>query len=239
MNKIALSEIGASALLVLGLTACSGQTPSVDASLPAPPTQTEIPYRTYPKAELTKMIGDVRDSNDVRLLAMPDDRLEDTMAQLQSVIANSTVQPSVCADFATGGGVQFEEGAVLSIGASASSNNDSAQLLTLISGVPEEKVKAVAADKATELAGCTEIQMSVMGQTINASTKAIPTSAETPGAVAYRTTMGGTGGAQDQLVVTAVKSGVVLISQSAGSKVADSDLPKIETMLDQAADLIK
>ena len=170
---------------------------------------------------------------------MPDDRLADTLKQVKDLLANSVIEPAACTSFLTGGGVQMEEGATMSIGASASSTAETAQLLSLFSGASEEKVKAVAENSAKDLAACGDIQMTVMGEVVHASVKALPTSAKTSGAIAYHSTAAGTAGTQEQLFVSAVKSGVVLVAQSTGTKVMDSDLPKLEAMLDQAAELVK
>ncbi|MFE4195598.1 hypothetical protein ACFRJ9_07020 [Paenarthrobacter sp. NPDC056912] len=203
-------------------------------------TPTKVVFKSYTKAELGQIVDEVRDSNDVRLLVMPDDRLQDTLKQVNEVITNSTVEPAACAEFAVGGGALLEEGATMSIGASASSTAQSLVLLTLVSGVPEDKVKALMDGKSTNVASCETMQATIMGQSVEASTKSVPTSAKTEGALAYKTSaIAPGGGSQDQLILTAAKGGVVLISQSSGTTVQDSDLPKLESMLDQAAALIK
>ena len=198
-----------------------------------------VPYRTYSKAELVKIVDDARDSSDVRLLVLPEDRLNDTIAQIKQIVANSTIEPAACADFATGGGVQLDEGAVISIGASASSNSKSAQMLSLVSGVAEDRLTTLDANKAKDASGCADIQMTVLGQAVSASTKSLPTAAKTPGAVAFLTTIGAAEASQFQLILTAVKGGVVLTTQSTGSEATEADLPKLEAMLDSAAALIK
>ncbi|MCP2046184.1 UNVERIFIED_ORG: hypothetical protein J3D58_000256 [Paenarthrobacter nicotinovorans] len=244
MNKNALRGFAVSGLLAMGLTACGGAGTSTDAasapaSETATPTPSEVEFRTYSKAELTKIVGDVRDGKGTRLMVMPDDRLADTLKQVKDLLANSVIEPAACTSFLTGGGVQMEEGATMSIGASASSTAETAQLLSLFSGASEEKVKAVAENSAKDLAACGDIRMTVMGEVVHASVKALPTSAKTSGAIAYHSTAAGTAGTQEQLFVSAVKSGVVLVAQSTGTKVMDSDLPKLEAMLDQAAELVK
>ncbi|MFF1828134.1 hypothetical protein [Paenarthrobacter sp. NPDC058040] len=246
MNKNALRGFAVSGLLVMGLTACGGAGTSTEAasapaseSATAAPTPAEVPFRTFTKAELGSIVGQVRDTNDTKLLVMPDDKLTDAMKQVRDLVANAKVEPAVCADFVTGGGVQLEEGATISIGASASSTAETALLLSVFSGVAEDKVKAVGQNKAKELEACGTIQMTMLGTAVEATTKTLATSAKTPGAVAYRSVASAGGVSQTQLFVSAVKSGVVLVAQSTGTKVADTDLPKLEAMLDQAADLIK
>lgn len=242
MNKNALRGLAVSALLVMGLTACGGggaSSSTTSAPTNEPTALAEVPFRTYTKAELGKIIDDVRDSNDVRLLVMPDDRLQDTLKQAKEVITNSTVEPAECAQFAVGGGALLEEGATVGIGASASSTAQSLVLLTLVSGVSEEKVKALMAAKSTNVASCGATQATILGQAVEVSTKSMPTSAKTPGALAYKSSAIAPGSAQDQLILTAAKGGVVLLAQSSGTAVSDSDLPKLEAMLDQASDLIK
>jgi hypothetical protein len=244
MNKNALRGFAVSGLLVMGLTACGGAGTSTDAaSAPASeagtPTPTEAPFRTYSKAELASLVGDVRDAKGTRLMVMPEDRLADTLKQVKDLLANSVVEPAACANFLTGGGIQMEEGATISIGASASSTAETANLLSLFSGVSADKVNAVSENGAKDLAACGNVQMTIMGEVVQASSKALPTAAKTPGAIAYRSTVAGTGGSRNQLFVSAVKSGVVLVAQSTGTKVEDSELPELEAMLDQAADLIK
>ncbi|MFC8040619.1 hypothetical protein ACFUOZ_14810 [Paenarthrobacter sp. NPDC057355] len=244
MNKNALRGFAVSGLLVMGLAACSGactstEAASAPASETATPTPTTVEFRTYSKAELTKMVGDVRDGKGTRLMVMPDDRLADTLQQVKDLLTNSVIEPASCTSFLTGGGIQMEEGATMSIGASASSTAETAYLLSLFSGASEDKVKAVAENSAKDLAACGDIQMTVMGNAVHATIKALPTSAKTPGAIAYHNTAAGPAGSQEQLFVSTVKSGVVLVAQSTGTKVSDSDLPKLEAMLDQAADLIK
>ncbi|MDI2036997.1 hypothetical protein [Paenarthrobacter nitroguajacolicus] len=244
MNKNALRGFAVSGLLVMGLTACSGPGTSTDAasapaSETATPTPTQVEFRTFSKAELTKIVGDVRDAKGTRLMVMPDAQMADTMKQVKDLMGNSVIEPAACTSFLTGGGIQMEEGATMSIGASASSTAETAHLLSLFSGASEDRVKAVAENNAKDLAACGEVQMTVMGEVVHASVKAMPTSAKTPGAIAYHSTAAGTAGSQEQLFVSAVKSGVVLVAQSAGTKVLDSDLPKLEAMLDDAAELIK
>ncbi|UXM93185.1 hypothetical protein [Paenarthrobacter sp. JL.01a] len=242
MNKNALRGFAVSGLLVMGLAACSGAGTSTEAaSAPASETATPTPveFRSYSKAELTKIVGDVRDGKGTKLMVMPDGQMADTMKQVKDLLANSVIEPASCTSFLTGGGIQMEEGATMSIGASASSTAETAHLLSLFSGASEDKVKAVAENSAKDLAACGDIQMTVMGSVVHASVKALPTSAKTPGAIAYHSTAAGEAGSQEQLFVSTVKSGVVLVAQSTGTKVSDSDLPKLEAMLDQAADLIK
>ncbi|WP_405476623.1 hypothetical protein [Paenarthrobacter ilicis] len=243
MNKNALRGLAVSGLLVMGLTACGGGSTPTDpsaASKPLTTTPTQVPFKTYTKAELGKMVDEVRDSNDVRLLVMPDDRLEDTLKQTKAIATNSTVEPAACADFTLGDGILLNEGATLSIGASASSTADSLVLLTLVSGLTEDKVKEFMTSKTASLDACGTVQATVMGQNVEASTKSLPTAAKTDGAVAYKSSAIAPGsGSQDQLIVTAAKGGIVIISKSAGKTVQDTDLTKLESMLDQAAALIK
>lgn len=241
MNKNALHGFAVSGLLVLGLTSCGGGTSTDTTSAPASESATPsaVPFRTYTKAELGKIVDNVRDSNDARLLVMPNDRLEDTLKQAKQIVSNSTVEPAACAEFAVGAGALLEEGTTLSIGASASSTAQSVTLLTLVSGVPEDKVKELTAGKSVNVASCGAMHATILGQSVEASTKIMPTSAKTEGALAYKTTaFAAGGGSQDQLILTAAKGGVILISQSSGTTVSDSDLPKLEAMLDQAAALI-
>lgn len=128
----------------------------------------------------------------------------------------------------------------MSIRASASSNAQSLVLLTLVSGVPEDRVNELMAGKSTNVATCGAMQATILGQSVEASTKTLPTSAKTEGALAYKTSAVALGGgSQDQLILTAAKGGVVLMSQSTGATVSDSDLSKLESLLDQAAALIK
>jgi len=240
MNKNTLRGFAVSGLLVVGLSACGiGGTPT-DTSSPSANESAEVPFKTYTKAELGQIVDGVRDSNDVRLLVMPDDRLQDTLKQVNEVVTNSTVEPAGCAEFAVGGGPLLEEGATMSIGASASSTAQSLVLLTLVSGLPEDRVKVLMAGKSANLASCGTMQATIMGQSVDASTKSMATSAKTEGALAYKTSaIVPGGGSQDQMILTAAKGGIVLISQSSGTTVQDSDLSKLESMLDQAAALIK
>ncbi|QOI64061.1 hypothetical protein IG195_02830 [Arthrobacter sp. TES] len=244
MNTNALRGLAVSALLAISLTSCSGGGASSAESEPAPvsesATPTEVPFKTYSRVELGKILESVRDSNDTRLLVMPDDRLKDALKQAKDIVSNSTVEPAACAEFVAGGGAQLEDGAVVSIGASASSNAESIVLLTLVSGVSEDRVNELMAGRAANVKSCGASQATILGQSVEAVTSVLQTSAKTDGALAYKSSATAPGaGSQDQVVVMAAKGGVVLMGQSTGATVADSDLPKLEAMLDQAADLIK
>lgn len=168
--------LAVSALLAISLTSCAGGGASSAESEPSPvsesATPTEVPFKTYSRVELGKILESVRDSNDTRLLVMPDDRLKDALKQAKDIVANSTVEPAACAEFVAGGGAQLEEGAVVSIGASASSNAESVVLLTLVSGVSEDRVKELMAGRAANLKSCGASQATILGQNVEAVTKA-------------------------------------------------------------------
>ncbi|MBT2586469.1 hypothetical protein [Arthrobacter sp. ISL-95] len=171
---------------------------------------------------------------------MPDDLLEDTLKLAKEAVTNSTVEPAACAGFAVEGSEMLETGATVNMGMSAGSNEQASVSLTVVSGLPEDKVEAILTGKSTNVDSCESMQVTVRGHSIEASTTSMTTSAMTEGAVAYKTSAIVPGeGSQEQLMLTAAKRGVILIGRSYGTAVPYADLAKLESMLDQAAALIK
>ena len=241
MKMKALGGFVVSAFLLAGLTACVGAGTSTDTTSAAglESAAGDSP-KMYTRAELGQILGDVRDSNDVRLLLMRDDRLEDTLKVAKDVVTNSTVEPAACAGFAVEGSELLEPGATVNMGVSEGSNEQAMVSLTLVSGLPEDRAKEIVTGKSTNVASCESMQVTFRGHNIEASTKSMTTSVMTEGAVAYKTSAIVPGdGPQEQLILTAAKRGVILIGQSYGTTVPDADLAKLESMLDQAAALIK
>ncbi|MFF1385832.1 hypothetical protein ACFVWT_19965 [Arthrobacter sp. NPDC058288] len=248
MNTSVVRFLGASALLVLGLSACSGPANTAEAG-PASetsaatatpsPTPTEDGFKMLTADELAAITGAVKDSESVALSVMPAEKVSQALDQMMSLMTEVRVEPAECNSIATGTALKPDSNTTLAVGASTASTAALTQTLSLLSGVEKEKLDRTLAQRDSDIEACSNISMEIGGMSMTAATTRLDSSAATPGAVAMQTDVTlPTGATQSTVMTFAVKGRVLISAQASGSGVTSSDLTSAEALLDQAAALI-
>ncbi|WP_156372288.1 hypothetical protein [Arthrobacter sp. Leaf337] len=248
MNTSVVRFFGASALLVLGLSACggpaapadAGASPAASAASDTPsPTPTEAAFTMLTSDELAEIAGAVKDSDSVALSVLPAEKVSQALEQMMSLMTEVQVEPAECNSIATGTAIKPDSNTTMAVGASTSSTAELTQTLSLVSGVEKEQLDQTLARRSSEIADCSSISMNIKGMSMTAETIRLDSGAGTEGAIAMQTDVTlPTGGTQSTVMAFAVKGGVLISAQATGSGVTSSDLAAAEAMLDQAAALI-
>ncbi|WLQ05390.1 hypothetical protein [Arthrobacter oryzae] len=248
MNTSVVRIFGASALLVLCLSACGGPANTADAgaasetpaaSATPSPTPTEDPFKMLTSDELSEIAGAVKDSDGVALTVMPADKVSQALDQMMSIMNEVQVEPAECNSIATGTAFKPDSNTTMAVGASTSSTAELTQTLSLLSGVDKETLDQTLTQRNSEIGACGNISMNVGGMAMTAATTKLDSDASTPGAVALQTDVTlPTGATQSTIMIFAVKGGVLISAQASGTGVTSADLASAESFLDQAAALI-
>lgn len=248
MNTSVVRFFGASALLVLGLSACggpaapadAGASPATSAASATPtPTPSEAAFTMLTSDELAEIAGAVTDSDSVALSVLPADKVSQALDQMMTLMTEVQVEPAECNSIATGTAIKPDSNTTMAVGASTSSTAELTQTLSLVSGVEKEQLDQTLARRSSEIADCSTISMTVKGMAMTAETTRLDSGAGTEGTIAMQTDVTlPTGGTQSTVMAFAVKSGVLISAQATGTGVTSSDLAAAEAMLDQAAALI-
>lgn len=248
MNTSVVRFFGASALLVLGLSACGGPAAPVDAgaspetsagSVTPSPTPPEAAFTMLTSDELAEIAGSVKDSASAPLSVLPADKVSQALDQMMSLMTDVQVEPAECNSIATGAAIKPDSNTTMAVGASTSSSAELTQTLSLVSGVAKEQLDQTLARRSGEIEDCSSIIMNIQGMSMTAETTRLDSSAATPGAIAMQTDVTlPTGATQRTVMSFAVKGGVLISAQASGTGVTSSDLTSAEALLDQAATLI-
>ena len=248
MNTSVVRFFGASALLVLGLSACggpaapadAGASPATSAASATPtPTPSEAAFTMLTSDELAEIAGAVTDSDSVALTVLPADKVSQALDQMMTLMTEVQVEPAECNSIATGTAIKPDSNTTMAVGASTSSTAELTQTLSLVSGVEKEQLDQTLARRSSEIADCSTISMTIKGMAMTAETTRLDSGADTEGAIAMQTDVTlPTGGTQSTVMAFAVKSGVLISAQATGTGVTSSDLAAADAMLDQAAALI-
>jgi hypothetical protein len=248
MNTSVVRFFGASAFLVLGLSACGGPAAPVDAgaspetsaaSVTPSPTPPEAAFTMLTSDELAEIAGSVKDSASAPLSVLPADKVSQALDQMMSLMTDVQVEPAECNSIATGAAIKPDSNTTMAVGASTSSSAELTQTLSLVSGVAKEQLDQTLARRSSEIEDCSSIIMNIQGMSMTAETTRLDSSAATPGAIAMQTDVTlPTGATQRTVMSFAVKGGVLISAQASGTGVTSSDLTSAEALLDQAATLI-
>src|SRR5512134_3105229 len=109
MNTSVVRFFGASALLVLGLSACGGPAAPADAgaspetsAASVTPTPTEAALTMLTSDELAEIAGAVKDAASAPLSVLPADKVSPALDQMMSLMTDVQVEPAECNSIATG-----------------------------------------------------------------------------------------------------------------------------------------
>ncbi|WOH18681.1 hypothetical protein IRJ34_20390 [Paenarthrobacter sp. GOM3] len=241
MKKNALLGFGASALVIMALSACGGATASPEpaagsASETATPTPT--PVKKYTNEELVSVAGQIKEADGSSRAVISG---QDIVAQYEPirVLNKATIEPAECADLGTLGMYQPLDGAT-SAGTTRAKTGEFITSVALTSGVEPAQLQASLDKSTAHIEACKKMTLSAEGDTMTASTEKIDGVGTVPGTVASKTLMTIPGGRTGAIYNAYVLKNGVLISGSASSSEAATGGPEaLGALMDQAAALIK
>ena len=245
MNGNALRGIGAAALLVIGLAACSGPVASEEAaSAPASETATTTPTptatapRQYTAEELTAIAVQLRDVNGLKLSVLSMADASGVEQQNRAMFEGAVIEPAECKELMLASLLPADNVKGV-IGTSLDTSNGSSTGVTLSSGLDEELIRADFA-KQDQLSACAGMTMT-MGETkVTLNARKLEATVSTPLSMALRTdSVLADGRKQSMIMVRGAKDGVVITGLAYGGKTEEEAIARAADLVNQAAALIK
>jgi len=236
--------LAVSVAVALSVSACSAPAPApssapVQSQTPTPTPTPTVAFKKYTNAELAELFESVDDAQGSPLVALPPAQLEQGVAAAKKMLSSIKVTPAVCGGAALTGGFEATQGASMAVATSRPSGSASAvQTVSLVSGVDQAKLSALYAKGKEQSKKCGHVVVEVAGQRAESSVVEIPVVTTTPGSFAVKATSTTSMGVITQVMVTAMKGGVVInsIYVSAGN-VALETKQAAQTLDDIAAQI--
>jgi hypothetical protein len=241
MKKNSLPGFGASVLVVMALSACSGGTAAAPASAPASETATATltPAKQYTTEELVALAGQVKATDGSSPGALSGAELEAKYDPLKSSLGKTTIEPAACRDMSVLGAVQSVPGSV-SAGTARTKTAGVITDLTLTSGVDVAVLQERLDNIKSQAEACKKVTFTSSGQSITTSTEKAEGIGSVPGTVAFKTSMVMPDGEKGAIYTAHVIKDGVLISATSSGNDGDAGGPTaISALMDQAAALIK
>ncbi|MET3904131.1 hypothetical protein [Paenarthrobacter sp. 4246] len=243
MKKNSLLGFGASALVILALTACGGGTTAAQESTSAPAseaaTSTPTPVKQYTKEELIALVGQVKLADGTSPAVLSGDEL---LAQYDSMVkgfAGATIEPAACKDPFLLGAPRTIDGSTAA-GTTRTKANGFISSVSLTSGVDAARLQDDLEKSKSQAEECKKVSYSAEGQTLTTSTQKVEGVGNVPGTEGFKTVMVLPDGRKGAIFIAhAIKDGV-LISASATAEDGVAGGPEAAgALMDQAAALIK
>lgn len=262
MLASALRVLGTSALLVAGLSACSGPASTSEpgtgsaatasssatasgsataaSSAPAPtPTPRVTPAQKYTSTELAALVGQLRDAGGKKFSVMSTADLSGSLEQAQTMMASIAVEPAACRELAVAGAAPSVEGAAAAMGTSLDAATGASMAVSLTSGLDAAFLQKGVAESA-ELSKCAKMSMTMSGMKVSVTLTKLSGIGSVPGTMAYRTdTALPDGQKQSMITAQAVQGGVLITVLSAGGASEEDAVSRTGKLLDSAAALVK
>ncbi|MGA8787376.1 MAG: hypothetical protein WB535_00340 [Paenarthrobacter sp.] len=242
MKKHLLPGIGATALMVVALTACGGSTASPEptssqSSGAATPTPT--PVKQYTNEELIALVGQVKLADGTSPAVLSGDEL---LAQYDSMVkgfAGATIEPAACKDPFLLGAPRTIDGSTAA-GTTRTKANGFISSVSMTSGVDAARLQDDLEKSKSQAEECKKVSYSAEGQTLTTSTQKVEGVGNVPGTEGFKTVMVLPDGRKGAIFIAhAIKDGV-LISASATAEDGVAGGPEAAgALMDQAAALIK
>ncbi len=196
-------------------------------------------FKKYTNAELAELFESVDNAEGSPFVAMPPAQLEQGIAAAKKMLTSIKVTPAVCGGAALTGGFEATQGASMAVATSRPSGSASpVQTVSLVSGVDQAKLAALYAKNKEQSKKCGHVVIEVAGRKAESSVVEVPVATATPGSFAVKATSTTSMGEITQVMVTAMKGGVVInsIYVSAGN-VALETKQAAQTLDDIAAQI--
>lgn len=197
-------------------------------------------FKKYTNAELAELFEGVDDAQGSPLVALPPAQLEQGLEMAKEMMTSMKVTPAACGGANITGGLEQIQGASMAVATSKPSGTKApVQTVSLISGLDEAKLAAIATKNKDQADKCKHIVIEIMGQKAEASVEQVPVATATPGSYAMKSTTTAGGAVTTQIQVMAVKGGVAISSGYASSGNVEADTKLAAQTLDDIAALIK
>ena len=242
MKKHLLPGIGATALMVVALTACGGSTASPEptssqSSGAATPTPT--PTKQYTKEELIGLVEQVKLADGTSPAVLSGDEL---LAQYDSVVkgfAGATIEPAACKDPFLLGAPRTIDGSTAA-GTTRTKANGFISSVSMTSGVDAARLQDDLEKSKSQAEECKKVSYSAEGQTLTTSTQKVEGVGNVPGTVGFKTVMALPDGRVGAIFIAhAVKDGVLISATASASEGVAGGPEAAGALMDQAAALIK
>ena len=239
--------LAVSAAVVLSVSACAAPAPApssatVQSKTPSPtPTPTPtVAFKKYTNAELAELFESIDNAEGAPFVAMPEDQLLQGVDAAKSMISSMKVTPAACGGAALAGSFQAVQGASMAVAVARPSGSASpVQTVSLVSGLDQAKLSAIYARNKEQAKTCRHMVIEVAGQKAESSMAEVPVATATPGTFAVKATSTVGTVVATQIMVTALKGGVVITSNYVSAGNVALETKQAAETLDDIAALIK
>ncbi|MDO6143061.1 hypothetical protein [Paenarthrobacter aurescens] len=246
MNKNAMRGLAVSGLLVMGLTACGGAGTSTEAaSAPASETATPTPTpaatseKQYTLAELTTVLGQIKDKQGTKLSVMSSADMSGTMEQTKAIMAQTEVQPAACRDIAMGSLAQPTTGVEATFGVSQDVASGSISSISLSTGL-EKGALEKAQQSLDQVSECSTMTVSAPTGSSTVTLTDLAGKKPANALFVYRVDTELASGEKGSVLMSqAVKHDVLVSVIATGGSSEDAAMANLTSLLDQAVELIK
>ncbi|MCP1411540.1 hypothetical protein [Paenarthrobacter sp. A20] len=242
MKKHLLPGIGATALMVVALTACGGATASPEpasSQSSGASTSTPTPEKQYTKEELISLVGQVKLADGTSPAVLSGDEL---LAQYASVVkgfAGATIEPAACKDPFLLGAPRTIDGSTAA-GTTRTKANGFISSVSMTSGVDAARLHDDVEKSKSQAEECKKVSYSAEGETLTTSTQKVEGVGNVPGTVGFKTVMALPDGRVGAIFIAhAVKDGVLISATASASEGVAGGPEAAGALMDQAAALIK
>ncbi|MCD4852396.1 hypothetical protein LN996_16395 [Arthrobacter sp. AK01] len=242
MKKHLLPGIGATALMVVALTACGGATASPEpasSQSSGASTSTPTPEKQYTKEELISLVGQVKLADGTSPAVLSGDEL---LAQYDSVVkgfAGATIEPAACKDPFLLGAPRTIDGSTAA-GTTRTKANGFISSVSMTSGVDAARLHDDVEKSKSQAEECKKVSYSAEGETLTTSTQKVEGVGNVPGTVGFKTVMALPDGRVGAIFIAhAVKDGVLISATASASEGVAGGPEAAGALMDQAAALIK
>ncbi|MCT9869646.1 hypothetical protein [Paenarthrobacter aurescens] len=242
MKKHLLPGIGATALMVVALTACGGATASPEpasSQSSGAATSTPTPVKQYTKEELISLVGQVKLADGTSPAVLSGDEL---LAQYDSVVkgfAGATIEPAACKDPFLLGAPRTIDGSTAA-GTTRTKANGFISNVSMTSGVDAARLHDDLEKSKSQAEECKKVSYSAEGETLTTSTQKVEGVGNVPGTVGFKTVMALPDGRVGAIFIAhAVKDGVLISATASASEGVAGGPEAAGALMDQAAALIK
>ena len=237
--------LAVSAAVVLSVSACAAPAPApssapVQSKTPTPTPTPTVAFKKYTNAELAELFESVDNAEGAPFVAMPEDQLLQGIDAAKSMISSMKVTPSACGGAALAGSFQAVQGASMAVAVARPSGSASpVQTVSLVSGLDQAKLSAIYARNKEQAKTCRHMVIEVAGQKAESSMAEVPVATATPGTFAVKATSTVGTVVATQIMVTALKGGVVITSNYVSAGNVALETKQAAETLDDIAALIK
>ncbi|MET4541510.1 MULTISPECIES: hypothetical protein [Micrococcaceae] len=242
MKKHLLPGIGATALMVVALTACGGSTASPEptssqSSGAATPTPT--PVKQYTNEELIGLVGKITLSDGTSPAVLSGKELLGQFDSVAKGFEEATIEPAACDDPILLGAPRAIDGSTTA-GTARTKAGGFISNVSMTSGVDGARLQKDLDTSKAQAEQCKKVAYSAEGDTLTTSTEKVEGMGSVPGTAGFKTVMVLPDGRTGAIYTAhAIKDGVLISATASANDGAAGGPEAVGALMDQAAALIK